>query len=186
MKAMQGPRLRADSLGKQSGTSGKKPVKTYQALKIRVQKRAVFAVGLFFMKAMSGKGRSRNWKEKESVVSKDEINAFLGSGTVYHGKLTFQGTVRIDGTFTGEIMSEGVLVAGKDAVIEGILDVGELVLSGKLKGELRAARRVIFHKTGFFQGQLTTAALAVEEGATIDGQICMLGEPSGGPTNEES
>ncbi len=119
-------------------------------------------------------------------MSKDEINAFLGSGTVYHGKLTFQGTVRIDGTFTGEIISEGVLVAGKDAVIDGILDVGELVLSGKLTGELRAARRVIFHKTGSFQGQLTTAALAVEEGATIDGQICMLGDPPGGVENKDA
>ena len=33
-------------------------------------------------------------------VGKDEINAFLGAGTVYEGKLTFQGSVRIDGVFS--------------------------------------------------------------------------------------
>lgn len=106
-------------------------------------------------------------------MSKDEINAFLGSGTVYNGKLTFQGAVRIDGSFTGEIVSEGSLIVGKDALIEGTLDVGELVLSGTFTGETRASRRVTVHRTGSFKGSLRTAALIVEEGAVIDGQIAM-------------
>ena len=64
-------------------------------------------------------------------MSKDEINAFLGAGTVYEGKLTFQGAVRIDGAFTGEIVSDGALIIGKDAVVEGTARVGEMLLSGK-------------------------------------------------------
>ena len=111
-------------------------------------------------------------------MGKDEINAFLGSGTVYHGKLTFQGAVRIDGKFTGEVVSEGALIVGKDAVIEGTLDVGELVLSGSFSGETRASRRVTIHRTGAFLGQLRTAALVVEEGAVIDGQITMKTAPA--------
>lgn len=106
-------------------------------------------------------------------MSKDEINAFLGSGTVYHGKLTFQGAVRIDGSFTGEIVSEGALIVGKDAAIQGTLDVGELILSGSFSGETKASRRVTVHRTGTFQGQMRTTALVVEEGAIIDGQISM-------------
>ena len=57
-------------------------------------------------------------------MSREEINAFLGAGTVYQGKLTFQGAVRVDGVFSGEIVSDGALIAGKDAVIEARLDVG--------------------------------------------------------------
>ena len=45
-------------------------------------------------------------------MSKDEINAFLGTGTVYEGKLSFQGSVRIDGMYTGQIQSEGTLIVG--------------------------------------------------------------------------
>ena len=52
-------------------------------------------------------------------MSREEINAFLGAGTVYQGKLTFQGAVRVDGVFSGEITSEGALIAGKDAVKPG-------------------------------------------------------------------
>lgn len=106
-------------------------------------------------------------------MSKDEINAFLGSSTVYHGKLTFQGAVRIDGIFTGEIISDGVLIIGKEAVIDGTLDVGELILSGTFTGKTTASKRVTIHRTGSFLGQLHTTALVVEEGAKIDGKIIM-------------
>lgn len=109
-------------------------------------------------------------------MSKEEINAFLGSGTVYEGKLSFQGAVRIDGRFSGEVMSEGALIVGKDAIIDGVLEVGELVLSGAFSGEARISRRATVHKTGTFQGLLQTDTLVVEEGAAIDGQITMRGQ----------
>ena len=43
-------------------------------------------------------------------MARDEINAFLGAGTVYQGQLSFQGAVRIDGNFVGEVHSEGTLI----------------------------------------------------------------------------
>lgn len=112
----------------------------------------------------------------ESDMGKDEINAFLGSSTVYNGKLTFQGAVRIDGMFTGEIISDGALIVGKDAIIDGTLEVGELILSGTFTGTTHASRRVTIHRTGSFQGQLHSPALVVEEGAKIEGKISMGSE----------
>ena len=41
-------------------------------------------------------------------MGKDEIG-YLGTDTVYEGKLSFKGTVRVEGRFTGEIESEGTL-----------------------------------------------------------------------------
>ena len=88
---------------------------------------------------------------EECNVSREEINAFLGAGTVYQGKLTFQGAVRVDGVFSGEISSEGALIAGKDAVIEARLDVGELILSGTFTGQVFAKRRVTVRYTNVSQ-----------------------------------
>ena len=42
-------------------------------------------------------------------MARDEINAFLGSGTVYNGDLSFEGAVRIDGVFNGSITSDGTV-----------------------------------------------------------------------------
>ena len=106
-------------------------------------------------------------------MSKEEINAFLGSGTVYHGKLSFQGAVRIDGSFKGEVDSEGALIIGKDALIEGVLRVGEFILAGTFTGEVYAKTRVVIHRTGSLQGTVIAPALVVEEGATLEGNVSM-------------
>ena len=106
-------------------------------------------------------------------MARDEINAFLGAGTNYHGKLHFQGAVRIDGNFQGEVVSEGTLVIGQEAVVEGQVKVGQLVLSGRIKGEVEAKSKVVLHKTANLHGNIRTPVLVVEEGAVLEGELIM-------------
>lgn len=106
-------------------------------------------------------------------MGKDEINAFLGAGTTYQGKLNFQGSVRIDGIFTGEITSEGTLIVGKDAKVNGEVFVNQLVLSGQIEGEIVAKKKVVLHKTANLVGSLNTPVLVIEEGAKVEGQVTM-------------
>lgn len=113
-------------------------------------------------------------------MAKDEINAFLGAGTTYQGKLFFEGSVRIDGNFTGEIKSEGTLIIGKEAKVQGQVQVGQLILSGNLDGEIQAAKKVVVHKTGNLQGSMDTPSLVVEEGAILEGQV-QMGKPQSKP-----
>jgi len=117
-------------------------------------------------------------------VAKDEINAFLGVGTTYRGRLDFTGSVRIDGTFEGEIESEGTLVVGREAVITGQVRVGQLVLGGTLSGEVAASTRITVHKTARFTGSMHTPALSVEEGAVIEGQLRMVNGGAGAGQEE--
>jgi len=106
-------------------------------------------------------------------MARDEINAFLGAGTNYQGKLHFQGAVRIDGSFRGEVSSDGTLVVGQEASVEGQVHVGQLVLSGRIVGEVEAKNKVVLHKTANLQGNIRTPVLVVEEGAILEGQINM-------------
>ncbi len=106
-------------------------------------------------------------------MARDEINAFLGAGTNYQGKLHFQGAVRIDGNFHGEVVSDGTLVVGQEAVVEGQIRVGQLVLSGNIQGEVEAKNKVVLHKTANLQGNIRTPVLVVEEGAVLEGQLVM-------------
>jgi cytoskeletal protein CcmA (bactofilin family) len=111
-------------------------------------------------------------------MARDEINAFLGSGTVYQGKLNFQGSVRIDGVFNGEVHSEGTLIIGKDARVEGQVRVGQLVLSGHIQGEIVATKKAVLHRTANLVGSLHSPVLMVEEGAKLEGRIAMQAVPS--------
>lgn len=106
-------------------------------------------------------------------MSKNDINAFLGAGTSYQGKLHFQGSVRIDGQLQGEIESEGTLVVGREAKLTGQFRVAELVLSGELEGEIEASRRVVLHKQANLVGTVNTPSLVIEEGAVLEGDVNM-------------
>ena len=106
-------------------------------------------------------------------MAKDDITAFLGAGTIYNGQLSFVGSVRIDGQFTGEIKSEGTLILGKEAKVEGLINVCNLVLSGKLHGNVVVTGKTILHKTANLTGELMTRSLIIEEGALLQGTICM-------------
>ncbi|KAB1441865.1 bactofilin family protein [Pseudodesulfovibrio senegalensis] len=106
-------------------------------------------------------------------MARDEINAFLGAGTNYNGKLHFQGAVRIDGNFNGEIMSDGTLVVGQEAFVDGQIKVGQLVLSGNIRGDVIAGEKVVLNKTANLQGNIHTPSLVVEEGAVLEGSLAM-------------
>lgn len=105
-------------------------------------------------------------------MGKDEI-AYLGSDTVYEGRLTFKGTVRVEGKFTGDIASEGTLNVGKEALVTGLINVGELLVAGHVSGEINAARRIVVYPTGVLEGTISTPSLVAEEGGIIDGQLNM-------------
>ena len=63
----------------------------------------------------------------QAVPSPDDgqIATLLGRGSEFSGKLTFEGTVRIDGRFSGEIFSEGTLVVGDSALNQITVDVSD-------------------------------------------------------------
>jgi len=117
-------------------------------------------------------------------MAKDEINAFLGAGTSYTGKLNFQGSVRVDGNFTGEVESKGTLVIGKDAQVEGDIKVGQMIVSGHVEGDIVASEKVVLHKTANLVGSLKTPVLVIEEGAVLEGQITMGAKAASKPASK--
>lgn len=113
-------------------------------------------------------------KGKEaSNGNNDEINAFLGKGTDFNGKLAFEGTVRLDGKFSGEIFSPGILIIGESAVINADVSVNTLILSGELTGNIEAKTRVEIHAPGKVYGNIITPVLVIDEGVLFEGGCVM-------------
>ncbi len=114
-------------------------------------------------------------------MAKNEINAFLGTGAKYEGRLEFHGIVRIDGEFSGEIHSDGSLIVGKDATVAGVIDVGQFMCSGRVEAEVRASKKAILHKSADYRGNIVTPVLVIEEGAKLEGEVAMPAESGAGP-----
>lgn len=102
-----------------------------------------------------------------------ELNAFLGVGTEYRGKLDFVGAVRIDGRFEGEISTEGDLILGRKAVVTGTINVGRLTSCGRISGDVTVKERTVLEKTSVLEGTLSTPVLVMEQGAVLEGGVSM-------------
>ncbi|MDD4951685.1 MAG: polymer-forming cytoskeletal protein [Desulfovibrionaceae bacterium] len=129
------------------------------------------------------------FKKKQDLSEEQaasELNAFLGEGTGYDGHLRFSGTVRIDGAFKGEITSEGDLVLGKSAMVEGRIEVGGLYSNGRISGDVIAGRKAVLRSNAALSGSLRAPSLVVEEGAVVEGDIFMSAAERAGSRPEAS
>lgn len=125
-------------------------------------------------------------KKGESTVATNsgtnvpgDVRAILGKGSEFEGKLRFEGTVRIDGKFKGEVISAGTLIVGENAVIDGDMDVDSAVISGKINGNVSAKTRVEMHAPARLVGNIKCPVLVIQEGVFFDGN-CQMGKDGGG------
>ena len=102
-----------------------------------------------------------------------EITTLLGRGASFEGKLTFEGTVRIDGKFKGEVFSDDVLVIGEGAIVEAEIDIGEVIIQGTVIGNVKAKRSIEIHAPGRVKGDLHTPSLQVDKGVIFEGRSFM-------------
>ena len=93
----------------------------------------------------------------------------LGRGARFEGKLTFEGTVRIDARFIGSIVTNDVLVVGEAARIDADITCGTIVIHGEVNGNIKAKTAVEIHHTAKVRGDLETPSLAIQKGAVFNG-----------------
>ena len=102
-----------------------------------------------------------------------EITTLLGRGATFEGKLTFEGTVRVDGKFKGEVFSDDVLVVGEGAYVEAEIDIGEIIVQGTVVGNITAKRGIEIHAPGRVKGDLHTPSLQIDKGVIFEGRSFM-------------
>jgi len=105
---------------------------------------------------------------------KEEVKAFLGEGTEFNGLLSFEGTVRIDGKFEGEVVSKDTLILGNSAVMNAEVSVGIIIVRGKIAGNIVASKKIEIRSDGEVIGNIKTPLLFIEEGAILDGKCEMI------------
>ena|SRR5215467_6434106 len=94
----------------------------------------------------------------------------LNSDVELKGTLKFSGEMTFDGKLDGDIQSEGSLQLGDNAVIKGNLNVNNVVVRGKVNGNVTAREKIeIKSKTELF-GDIRAPKLVIEEGVTFVGK----------------
>jgi cytoskeletal protein CcmA (bactofilin family) len=132
--------------------------------------------------AISGFGRDKSGATTSTSSSTSSapaaggfgnLTAFIDQGSEFEGKLSFRDTVRIDGTFSGEISSDNTLIVGESGQITATIHSVCVVISGLVEGNIIASEQIVLHKTAVVNGDLESPVVIMEEGAQLNGSVKM-------------
>lgn len=103
-----------------------------------------------------------------------EITALLGRGTRFEGKLAFEGKVRVDGSFKGEIRSDDTLIVGDGADVHAEIDVATVIVrGGAVHGNIRAKTAIEIHAPAKVVGNIHSPSLFIDRGVEFQGSCRM-------------
>ena len=111
----------------------------------------------------------------EPVVNVNSISR-ISAGTVIKGEILSPNDIRIDGTFEGRVQSKGRVVVGESAVIKGDIVCENVDLWGKVEGNLFVKDTLSLKEGCVVDGNLHIRRLAVELGATFNGNCKTITE----------
>jgi cytoskeletal protein CcmA (bactofilin family) len=105
-------------------------------------------------------------------LSPNSATAFLGATLTIQGEITSDEDLQIDGKVRGRISLQGRrLTIGRTAELNSEVTAGEVIVYGKLTGNLCARDRVEIKKDGSVIGDITTTRVSIEDGADFKGRM---------------
>ena len=98
--------------------------------------------------------------------------ATIGKSLVIKGEVTGSESLYIDGRVEGSISLPGNrLTVGRNGVVAANVSAREIVVLGKVRGNVQAADRVDIRNEGSLTGDVVAARISIEDGAFFKGGI---------------
>ncbi|HEY3218895.1 MAG TPA: polymer-forming cytoskeletal protein [Candidatus Limnocylindria bacterium] len=121
----------------------------------------------------SEKLRFEGTVEVSGAVTGQMLSVLFGEESNVNGKLFFKGAVQIDGTFSGAVTTDDVLIVGERATIHADISCGSAVVNGEVTGNITARESVSLQGHAQVKGDITSPSLSVERGVLFDGSSRM-------------
>jgi len=101
-----------------------------------------------------------------------EDSTVIGKSVIIRGDITGSEDLYLDGDIQGTVSLPGNrLTIGPNAHVLADLEVRDIIVSGHVEGNIRAAGRVDLRQTAFVTGDIYTSRLSIEEKASIQGRV---------------
>jgi cytoskeletal protein CcmA (bactofilin family) len=115
------------------------------------------------------------WLERRAGEGED-WTGFLEQGVRLQGDLVATGTFRINATVVGRLSSDGTLILGEQADVDGDLEARIVMIGGKFNGTIRAHDRVEIQTTGIVSGDVFSPCVVIAAGAIFQGKCHMVSQ----------
>jgi cytoskeletal protein CcmA (bactofilin family) len=110
--------------------------------------------------------------EDATILNQEPINSIVGKDLVIKGELHGEGTVRVDGRVEGDITLQKGLIVGDEAVVTGDVKTENLIVYGKLVGNI-FCKSIQVKSSGNIKGDIHTEIILIETGGKYNGQLYM-------------
>jgi len=108
-----------------------------------------------------------------------EISTILGHETGFSGKLRFQDSLMIRGSFEGEIDAQGFLHIDEGAEVRaGLIRASSIIVGGIVHGDLEAVDRIELLPSAKVYGRIRTSKLRIADGVIFEGRCEMIRDPA--------
>jgi cytoskeletal protein CcmA (bactofilin family) len=126
-------------------------------------------MALFGAEKKDTPGQPARVLEANVSVRAGEVHTLLGKGSEFEGKLSFEGQVRIDGKYSGQIATKDTLVIGEGARVNAEIQAGTVIVNGTVEGNIKATVMVELHPPARVKGSIETPALSMDKGVIFEG-----------------
>lgn len=127
---------------------------------------------------------NRSSKQPKSL----QIDTLIGAGTRVIGDVHFQGGLHVDGAIQGNVEAPSdapaTLSVSDSGLIEGSVQVPNVVLNGSVTGDIHASIRVELGATAKVAGNVHYGLIEMAMGAQINGKL--IHQPPGAPERPAS
>ena len=113
------------------------------------------------------------------------LETVLGEGTVFEGTVTCEGSIKIEGVLNADIEAGGSVVVGPNGRVTGKICAAEVVIFGKVTGNIDAGTLEIKNR-GEITGEILTARLITESGGIMRARCEMKTDSGDGEQNSIS
>jgi len=114
--------------------------------------------------------RGRKNYQPDTQEKTIEINAQM------QGTLSFNDAVnlKVNGNFNGTLEVKGTLTIGSSAFVEAHITGENIIIAGKVRGDIIAKKMLVLMPTAVLTGNISTPKLNIVEGAIFQGQCQMM------------
>ena len=121
---------------------------------------------------LSGYQRPRDFVPQPPSLSRQGENSKtnLCSDVEIKGVITFKEYLRLDGNFEGEIHSSGTFIVGENGVVKADIQVGNLIVEGKIIGNVVVQDKIELRSSAQLFGDIKASRLIINEGVVFVGK----------------
>jgi len=99
----------------------------------------------------------------------------INEGCKITGVISGQGDFQVSGEVEGDCDVDGTVTLTRTGYWSGTINAGHVVISGHVEGDIVAAGKVEISDSARITGRVTGEAIAVAEGAVVEGQMKTTG-----------